>query len=179
MVNNAGIGFYDKSEGGHDPKALTYLLDVNVVSGVKLLQMAAPHLEKTKGNCVYVSSIVAMMQLPDNPFYAVSKAALDHWVHQAAIIYGYKGIRVNSVNPGGVSTEFVRRMVNDENIVKYVEDVFLKNTNPLGRISYAEEQAEAIAFLASDKASYVNGSTFVVDGGQVLVPLKLEQKISK
>ncbi|KAE9553644.1 hypothetical protein FO519_003145 [Halicephalobus sp. NKZ332] len=70
-------------------------------------------------------------------------------------------------------------MVHDENVIKYVEDVFMKNMNPLGRISLPEEQAEAIAFLASDKASYVNGTIFVVDGGQVLVPPKLEQKVAK
>uniref|UniRef100_A0AC34QXD6 Uncharacterized protein n=2 Tax=Panagrolaimus sp. JU765 TaxID=591449 RepID=A0AC34QXD6_9BILA len=177
VVANAGIGFYDKGKGPHDPATLSYLLDVNLVSGVKLLQLAAPHLEKTKGNVVYVSSIVALMQYADNPFYAVSKAALDHWTRHAAIIYGTKGIRVNSVNPGGVRTDFVRRMGYGDEFLQKLEDVFISGVNPLGRISLPDEQAEAIAFLASDQAGYCNGSIFVVDGGQHLVPPKIDMKL--
>uniref|UniRef100_A0AC34Q3S5 Uncharacterized protein n=1 Tax=Panagrolaimus sp. JU765 TaxID=591449 RepID=A0AC34Q3S5_9BILA len=169
VVSNAGIGFYDKGKGPHDPETLSYLLNVNLISGVKLLQLAAPHLEKTKGNVVYVSSIVALMQYADNPFYAVSKAALDHWTRHAAIIYGPKGIRVNSVNPGAVKTEFLRRMGVGEEFLEKIENSIIPERNPLKKMSVPEEQAEAIAFLASDKASYCNGTIFVVDGGQILV----------
>lgn len=66
-------------------------------SVVALTKLAAPHLAKTKGNIVNVSSVSSARMLPHAPYYACTKAALDHWTRHSALQYGAKGIRINSI----------------------------------------------------------------------------------
>ena len=81
----------------------------------------------------------------------------------AAIEYAKSGIRINAVAPGGVETDFAKRVVGD---IQQVLEIS-KSIHPIGRIGDPEEIANAVAWLLSDRASYVLGHTLLVDGGWV------------
>ena len=106
LINNAGM---KKKEGLEDHRSLEnfdYIFNVNVRVPVALTELVTPHLEKTKGNVINVSSGAAFMVQPVSPFYGMTKAALDHFCRNYAIILAPKGIRVNNLSPGATDTEF-------------------------------------------------------------------------
>ncbi|KAI1705991.1 enoyl-(Acyl carrier protein) reductase domain-containing protein [Ditylenchus destructor] len=163
LVNNAGVGQLT----GAAPDSLEnydYIFSVNVRSVLHLTNLAAPHLAKTKGNVVNVSSICSMLSVPIWAHYCMSKAALDHYTRNAAVSLGEQGIRVNVVNPGGVHSDFRMRLGFTPEQDKQME-VDNKAKIVLGRFGEAREISDVILFLASSKASYITGSTIVVDGG--------------
>ncbi|KAI1701806.1 enoyl-(Acyl carrier protein) reductase domain-containing protein [Ditylenchus destructor] len=167
-VNNAGVG----QLAGADPASLEnydYVFSVNVRSVLHLTNLAAPHLSKTKGSVVNVSSICSMITAPVWAHYCMSKAALDHYTRNAAVSLGEQGIRVNSVNPGWTKTDIRSRHGLDED--KIQEAVTGKII--LGRFGEASEIADAILFVASSKASYITGTTIVVDGGALDISVNL------
>ena len=109
LINNAGLM---QKEGLEDYRSLEnfdYVFDVNLRAPVAITELAVPHLEKTKGNIINVSSVVAQITTPRAPFYCMTKAALDHFCRNYAVILAPKGIRVNNVNPGATETEFGSR----------------------------------------------------------------------
>ena len=141
------------------------MMNVNLRSVFHLMQLAAPHLEKRPGNVVNVSSVTGLRAFPGVLAYCVSKAGVDQLTRCAALELAPKGVRVNAVNPGVVVTEIHKRGGMGEG--KY-ED-FLehsKTTHPLGRVGRAEEVAELILFLASDRAAWITGATHSIDGGR-------------
>jgi NAD(P)-dependent dehydrogenase (short-subunit alcohol dehydrogenase family) len=91
--------------------------------------------------------------------YGTSKAALIHLTQQQAVELGVRGIRVNCVAPGPVDTAMAK-LVHTADIRTSYRDAI-----PLGRYGTVEEIAEAVVFLCSDAASYINGQTLAVDGG--------------
>ncbi|MDQ3069358.1 MAG: SDR family oxidoreductase [Acidobacteriota bacterium] len=140
---------------------------VNVRAPFRLLREAAPHLERARGAVVNVSSVTGLRAFPGLASYCSSKAALDHLTRAAALDFAPKGVRVNAVNPGVVVTNLHRRGGMDE--TKYA--AFLehsKTTHPLGRAGQASEVADLIAFLLSEKAGWITGETFAIDGGRHL-----------
>ncbi len=164
LINAAGI----ISNGSIENTSLDEwdkVMNINLRAVFLLMQKCVPHLEKTKGNIVNVSSVAGTRSFPNVLAYCVSKAGLDQLTRCAALELAPKGIRVNAVNPGVVVTNLHRRggMSEDE----YQE--FLnrsKTTHPLGRVGTPEEVAELIYFLASDKASWITGATYEIDGGR-------------
>ncbi len=141
------------------------MMNINVRSVLNLMQKCIPHLEQTKGNIVNVSSVTGLRAFPGVLAYCVSKAAVDQLTRCAALELAPKGIRVNAVNPGVVVTNLHKRGgMTDE---KY--DAFLEHaadTHPLGRPGEASEVAELIHFLASEKAEWITGVTYSIDGGR-------------
>jgi NAD(P)-dependent dehydrogenase (short-subunit alcohol dehydrogenase family) len=110
-------------------------------------------------------SIHLVVQFPGSLYYNVSKAGLDQLTRCSALELAPKGVRVNAVNPGVIITECQKRAgMTDEFYEKFMEHS--KTTHPLGRAGTAEEVAKAIAFLASDDASFITGVTLAVDGGR-------------
>ncbi len=143
------------------------MMDVNVTSIFRLMQLALPHLEKTKGNVVNVSSVTGLRSFPGVLAYCVSKAALDQLTRCAALELAATGVRVNAVNPGVVMTEIHRRGGMDEaGYAAFLERS--KTTHPMGRVGDASEIAELIAFLASGRAAWITGDTVSIDGGRAL-----------
>lgn len=130
--------------------------------------LAVPHLVKSKGNIVNVSSINGIRCFPGDLAYCLSKSVLDHFTRCTAIELALKQVRVNSVNPGVIITDIHKRGgMNDEEYQKFL--VKSKTTHPLGRPGQVGEVANTIAFLASDSASFITGVNIPVDGGRQAV----------
>lgn len=166
LVNAAGI-----LKGGRIEDTSLELWDemmnINLRSIFYLMKLAVPHLERTRGNIVNVSSVTGPRSFPGVLAYCVSKAGLDHLTRCAALELASKGIRVNAVNPGVVVTGLHRSGgMNDEAYSAFLEHS--KTTHPLGRVGQANEVADLICFLASDRAGWITGATVSIDGGRAL-----------
>lgn len=141
------------------------MLDINLRTVFYLMQKCIPHLEKTKGNIVNVSSVTGGRAFPGVLAYCVSKAAVDQLTRCSALELAGKQIRVNAVNPGVVVTNIHKRGgMDDEKYQAFLEHS--KTTHPLGRVGQTSEVAELIYFLASEKASWITGATYEIDGGR-------------
>lgn len=142
-----------------------YIMDINLRSVFRLIQLTLPHLIERKGNIVNVSSITGVRAFPNVLAYCVSKAGVDQLTHCVGLELAHKGVRINSVNPGVVVTNLHRAGGMDEE--KY--NAFLehsKTTHPLGRVGQPEEVAELILFLASERAGWITGTSYSIDGGR-------------
>jgi NAD(P)-dependent dehydrogenase (short-subunit alcohol dehydrogenase family) len=141
------------------------MLEINLRSVFLLMQKALPSLIERRGNIVNVSSVTGLRAFPGVLAYCVSKAALDQLTRCAALELAAKGVRVNAVNPGVVITEIHKRGgMSGEQYTAFLEHS--KSTHPLGRVGKPEEIADLIAFLASDRASWITGATYSIDGGR-------------
>ena len=109
LINNAGIKKKESLEDYRSLENFDYVFNVNLRAPVAITELAVPYLEKTKGNIINVSSVAAQHAVPHSPFYAMTKAALDHFCRNYAAILAPKGIRVNNLSPGATETEFNHR----------------------------------------------------------------------
>ena len=143
------------------------MLNINLRSVFQLMQRAAPSLIERRGNIVNISSVTGMRSFPGVLAYCVSKAAVDQLTRCAALELAAKGVRVNAVNPGVVVTEIHRRGgMSDDDYAAFLERS--KQTHPLGRVGQTDEIAELVLFLASERASWITGATYSIDGGRAL-----------
>jgi NAD(P)-dependent dehydrogenase (short-subunit alcohol dehydrogenase family) len=143
------------------------MFNINLRSVFVLTQKCLPHLIETKGNIVNVSSVAGTRSFPNILAYGVSKAAIDQLTRSAALELASKGVRVNAVNPGVVVTNIHKRGGMDEQTyAAFLERS--RETHPIGRPGTAAEVADLIYFLASDKASWITGATYAIDGGRAL-----------
>ncbi|XP_063824314.1 3-oxoacyl-[acyl-carrier-protein] reductase FabG-like [Ostrinia nubilalis] len=164
LVNNAGI----LESGTIETTSLEQydrLMNTNVRGPYHLTMLATPHLIKSKGSIINVSSVTGMRSFPNVLAYCMSKSALDQFTRCVALELAPKGVRVNAVNPGVITTGI--HMKSSMNEQQYQE--FLKKcaeSHALGRPGNAKEVASAIIFFASDGASNITGATLPVDGGR-------------
>ncbi|KAA3619490.1 MAG: SDR family NAD(P)-dependent oxidoreductase [Calditrichaeota bacterium] len=166
LVNSAGIIATGSIEQTSTENWNT-MMDVNVTAVFHLMQLAVPHLEKTQGNIINVSSVVGTRSFPGILSYSVSKSALDQLTRCAAMELAPKKIRVNAVNPGVVVTNLHRRSGMDEkSYAAFLEHS--KTTHPIGRVGEPNDIAHAILYLAADEAGWVTGVTLNIDGGRHL-----------
>jgi NAD(P)-dependent dehydrogenase (short-subunit alcohol dehydrogenase family) len=141
------------------------MMNINLRAVFYMMQRSVPLLEKTKGNIVNVSSVTGLRAFPNVLAYCVSKAATDQLTRCSALELAPQGIRVNAVNPGVVVTNIHRRGgMEEEKYQAFLEHS--KTTHPLGRVGQTSEVAELIYFLASEKASWITGATYEIDGGR-------------
>ncbi len=141
------------------------MMNVNLRSVFHLMQLSVPHLEKSSGNIVNVSSVTGLRAFPGVLAYCVSKAGVDQLTRCAALELAPKKIRVNAVNPGVVVTDLHRRSgMGEEAYASFLERS--KQTHPIGRAGEASEVAELIYYLASDRAAWITGATYSIDGGR-------------
>lgn len=164
LVNNAGI----LESGTIENTSLEQydrLMNTNVRTIYHLSMLAVPHLVKTKGNIVNVSSVNGIRAFSGVLAYCMSKAAVDQFTRCAALDLAPKQVRVNSVNPGVTVTNLHKRSgMQEEQYNEFLEKS--KQTHALGRAGDPEEVAKAIVYLASDDASFVTGVSLPVDGGR-------------
>ncbi|KAJ8721917.1 hypothetical protein PYW08_004319 [Mythimna loreyi] len=168
LINNAGIGQQANIQAGDAMAVFDNVLSTNLRSVVYLTHLAAPHLVKTKGNIVNISSIAALRAVGVGYFsYCTSKAGLDHFSRSVAQELAESGVRVNIINPGPVRTDIVE----NAGAPKAMQEVIfnqMQDMTALKRISVPEEIADLVLFLASDKAKAITGSSFVSDNGMLL-----------
>ena len=143
------------------------MLNINLRAVFALMKQAVPFLIERRGNIVNVSSVTGLRSFPGVLAYCVSKAGLDQLTRCAALELAAKGVRVNAVNPGVVVTEIHKRGGMDEDqYAAFLEHS--KQTHPLGRVGDAREIAELVFFLASERAAWITGGTYSIDGGRAL-----------
>ena len=166
LVNAAG----HISSGTIETTALSAwdaMMNVNLRAPFQLMQLCTPHLIATKGNVVNISSVTGLRSFPGVLAYCVSKSGLDQLTRCAALELAPKGVRVNAVNPGVVVTEIHKRGgMNEETYASFLEHS--RTTHPLGRVGEPSEIADLVMFLASEKASWITGATYSIDGGRAL-----------
>ncbi|HEV2880045.1 MAG TPA: glucose 1-dehydrogenase [Pyrinomonadaceae bacterium] len=164
LVNAAG-GLLNGTIENTTLAAWDAMLDVNLRAVFHLMQLAIPHLETRQGNIVNVSSVTGLRAFPGVLAYCVSKAGVDQLTRCAALELASKKIRVNAVNPGVVRTQVHRRGgMSEDAYAAFLEHS--RTTHPLGRVGEADEIAELILFLASERAAWITGATYSIDGGR-------------
>ena len=141
------------------------MMNVNLRAVFHLMQLATPHLAEHRGSIVNVSSVTGLRAFPGVLAYCVSKAGVDQLTRCAALELAAQGVRVNAVNPGVVRTEIHRRGgMSEEDYAGFLEHS--QQTHPLGRVGEAREVAELILYLASERAAWITGVTYSIDGGR-------------
>ncbi len=147
-----------------DRDAFDVIMHNNLYSQIDLTRMAAPHLQQSgHGAIVLVSSVAGLSGQKHLGAYAISKAGEMQLARNLALEYSALGIRVNSVAPGLIRTDFSQALLADADRVSQLERQL-----PSRRIGEPEDIAGVIAFLLSDAAGYVNGQTLVADGGMLI-----------
>ncbi|CAD7082587.1 unnamed protein product [Hermetia illucens] len=164
LVNNAGILESGTIENT-SMEQFDRVMNTNIRSIYHLTMLAVPHLIKTKGAIVNVSSVNGIRSFPGVLAYNISKASVDQFTRCVALELAAKGVRCNAVNPGVTVTNLHKRGgMDEETYKKFLEHS--KTTHALGRPGTVDELANAITFLASDMASFITGASLPVDGGR-------------
>jgi NAD(P)-dependent dehydrogenase (short-subunit alcohol dehydrogenase family) len=168
LVNNAGIARHARFEEVPDDEWDAYW-QLNVMSYVRAIRAALPHLREGGGAIVNVSSTAGKRPSTGMPHYSVTKAAVLSLSRLVADLYAQDGIRCNAVTPGPTETD---AWLGDGGLADQQGDrdeVLAKvgAGRPLGRLARPEEIASVLVFLCSDRASYVTGAAWSADGGTV------------
>lgn len=163
LVNNAGVAmpgdFLD-----YELESFNTVIDVNLKSVFVATQRAAKTMvaKGIKGAIVNMSSINAQVAIPAIPAYCASKGGVMQLTKVASLALAKHGIRVNAVGPGSIDTAMMASVNANPDAFKTA-----MSRTPLGRAGTAREIGDVVAFLASDKASYITGETLYVDGGRL------------
>ncbi|MGB9032096.1 MAG: glucose 1-dehydrogenase [Acidobacteriaceae bacterium] len=161
LVNNAGLeirsDFWDTKEEDYDRQ-----MAVNLRGPYFLAQAFVRRLRDTKkpGRIINISSVHEDMAFPGFTPYCCSKGGMRMMMHNLAVELGPLGITINNIAPGAIVTPINKSLLADK-----VKLDSLLGQIPLGRLGQIDDVAGLTAWLASDEASYVSGSTFVIDGG--------------
>jgi NAD(P)-dependent dehydrogenase (short-subunit alcohol dehydrogenase family) len=163
VVNNAGIA----PKGDiitETPEQFERVIATNLTSAFHATQLAVPHLRAAGGGVIVnMSSVNALLTIPELLAYNVAKGGLNQLTRNTAVALAPLGIRVVGIGPGTILTELARQAVlaSDE-----ARRQILSRT-PMGRAGEPEEIAAIAAFLLSDEASYITGETLYADGGRL------------
>jgi NAD(P)-dependent dehydrogenase (short-subunit alcohol dehydrogenase family) len=161
MVNNAGIEIGKPIPETSDEE-FKRLLDINVAGVFYGIKYAIPALAQSKGNIINMASLAGLGGVPLLGAYCASKAAVIRLTQTAAVELRDAGIRVNAICPAFIRTEMVERLVEPFETATGADFDDLA-AQAQGRLGTPEEVAEMAAFLASDDASFVTGSYYILD----------------
>jgi 3-oxoacyl-[acyl-carrier protein] reductase len=163
LVNNAGTHLPGVRASEVSPKEWNRVLQVNLTGPFLLIQAVLPSMRTRRtGVIVNLSSNVVQRFPALSAPYTASKCGLDALTRVLAKEEGVNGIRINSVAPGPIETDMLRETLDTMGAEK--SEAFIRSV-PLQRLGRPEEIAEMVRFLASEKASYITGQVFFVNGG--------------
>lgn len=161
-VNCAGVAGTFKPLTELSDADFQQVVDVDLTGTFYCVRVELKYFAKVKrGSIVNVSAEAALMASPTMSAYATVKAGINGLTRAAAIDYVRTGIRVNAVAPGGTYTNMTADTLDNTDFGKYIKRVV-----PMGRIAKADEIADTIIYLGSDKASFITGQVLAADGGQ-------------
>ena len=163
LVQNAGIYPWTLIEN-ITPEEWDRVLAVNLRGAFLAARAALPEMRrKNYGRMIFTSSITGpRVTSPGHGHYSASKAGINGFIRAAALEFAGYGITVNGVEPGNIMTEAIR-LHRTADFIRSMEESI-----PLGRFGTPRDIANGVLFLASDEASYITGTTIVIDGGQTL-----------
>lgn len=164
LLNNAGIAvskdFLDLSDDDFDRT-----VDVNLKAAFVASQAAARHMlaTSTRGTITSMSSVNAVLNIPNLLTYNITKGGLNQLTRNLAIRLAPHGIRVNAIGPGTILTDLVRKTIYTSDAAKAA----VMSRTPMGRAGEVDEIASIAVFLASEASSYVTGQVIYADGGRL------------
>ena len=163
LVNNAGIFPKIKLLHEIEEEEWNEVLDVNLTGQFRFTKEAIPHLQKTSGCIINISSDAGLKAYQgfNVDAYSASKAALIVLTKCWALEYAKNKIRVNCICPGVVDTDMTKPFLKNQKDIE-----FMNNEHPLGRIGQPEEIGKSVLYFASDDALWITGAILTVDGGE-------------
>ncbi|MEY2333344.1 glucose 1-dehydrogenase [Acidithiobacillus ferrianus] len=166
LVNNAGMDGPRASVGEDDPQAWEKILAVDLMGPYYCARAAIPRMEKAKrGVIINITSVHEFIPWEGYSAYTSAKAGLSMFTKTLAQETADKGIRVVAIAPGAIQTPINRSVWGDPQSLKDLDEKI-----SMGRLGKPEEIGNVVAFLASDLASYITGTTLAVDGGMLIYP---------
>ena len=163
LVNCAGVMDWHRAHEYPDD-AWEFVIRINLSAVFYVSRAAIPHLLRSRGSIVNMSSAASTCGVPYSAAYGASKGGINAMTRSMAVEYADQGLRVNAVCPGGVDTP-----LNSETtpIPDWLDMTKIARLTPkIGRMSTTAEVAASVAYLASDEAASVTGITLSIDGGQ-------------
>lgn len=154
--NNAGIGGASAPVGEYTVEGWDKVISINLSGVFYGMHYQIPEMIKAGGGVIVnMSSILGKVGLRNSPAYVAAKHGVVGLTKNAALEYSTKNIRINSVGPAFIKTPLIRE----------IDEKHLISLHPVGRLGLPEEVAELVVFLSSDKASFITGAYFPIDGG--------------
>jgi len=160
LANVAGIGI-SRLIGELTPEEWRRVIDVNLTGTFLLSQAAVPALLESTGCIINMGSVAGLRATPYNAAYCASKGGVVMLTRSMAIELARSGVRVNAVCPASVDTPFLRNFTIPDGADM---SLFARAASPMGRVIDPSEVAAAVAYLASDDARTISGTTLVIDG---------------
>ncbi|WP_149525063.1 SDR family NAD(P)-dependent oxidoreductase [Sphingobacterium hotanense] len=158
-VNNAGIGGDSATVGDLSIEGWKKVIDINLNGVFYGMHYQLPEMEKVGGSIINMASILGQVGFANSSAYVAAKHGVVGLTKSAGWEYATKGVRINAIGPGFISTPLVDNAL-DADALKYLE-----TQHAFQRLGKAEEVAELALWLASDKSSFVTASYYPVDGG--------------
>jgi len=162
--NNAGMGGPAKPTGAYEPDEWDRVIALNLNGVFYACKYELEQMEKNGGGTIInIASIHGQVAAPNSPAYTASKHAVVGLTKNIAVEYAQKNIRCNAVGPGYIETPLLSANLNPEAMKA------IAAKSPLNRLGTAQEIADLVAFLSSDKSSFTTGSYIIADGGYTAI----------
>ena len=166
LVNNAGYHISKNAEETSEEE-WEFIQNTNLRSTFLCSKYCLPHLRKSKGNIINISSMVGVVGQPNAAAYSATKGGQIAMTKNMAIDYAPHGVRSNVICPGWIATPLVEDWFSQQEDPEAARK-YIYGQHPLGRIGTIEECGHLAAFIASDDAAFLTGARFDIDGGVTL-----------